>query len=109
MPTTASLTTTVRNVSGVTKFFSFLPPHGRTLAAGETLLVDGDLRDRLARHKRKFTALNNALVNGKLALVDTPDEHYYDNVFDVTKVLDIDSLQVVLKDPSWGTYSSSES
>lgn len=57
------LYTTVLNISGREAVFSFLPPHGKRMAANEQLTVAGNLIDRLASltSNRKFLALERAL------------------------------------------------
>ena len=79
MPNTGTdLYTTVKNVSGVTKVFSFLGVHGRTLAAGATATFRGNLITRLAAdntNRRKFAALERALINGTLQIITTPAQY----------------------------------
>lgn len=107
MATLASLTTTLRNMSGATKRFPFLPPHGVKLADGESFTCDGDIRARLANHPRKFAGLNKALNDGDLVIVESPDEFYYDETKDYTKVIKVVNGAVVIRDPDFGAYSSS--
>jgi hypothetical protein len=40
--------TRITNMSGVSKHFGFIPPHGKTLADGASVELDGDLRTVLA-------------------------------------------------------------
>ena len=107
MATTASLTTTLRNISNKTLSFGFIPPHGRRLTPGQSISIDGDIRSLLADNPRKFAALNDALLDGLIALVDTPDEHFFDPTLDITQVLKVDNSVVSVQNPSWGLYSSS--
>lgn len=103
----ACLETKVRNVSGKTLSFGYLPPHGRRLAAGEELSFFGNLVDLLSRNKRKRSALVRDLEAGRLVIVETPSQHYFDLTDDVTKVLGVDAGAVEVNDPCWGEYSSS--
>lgn len=66
--------TVVTNTSGVAMAFSFLPPHGQTLAIGEALSIPGDFAHKLALipRKRKFRALETAVANGKLEITSRP-------------------------------------
>jgi hypothetical protein len=80
------LYTTVRNTSGHEAVFSFIPPHGRRMAADEQLTVAGNLVDRLAKltSNRNFKALERALQSGALAIVATPMTFVYDEAGDAT-------------------------
>ena len=74
---TQCLTTIVRNTSGVTKTFGFLPPHGVTLLPGEEFNIFGDLSLALTRGNRRnghrnLAAFEKALQDGDLALEQTP-------------------------------------
>lgn len=46
--------TRVTNHSGASQFFGFLPPHGKTLAAAEEVIVEGDLRTLLASGRGRY-------------------------------------------------------
>lgn len=110
MATYDSLQTKVRNTSGKTLAFSYLPPHGKSLADGEEATFDGDLLALLSsnpRFKRKLAAFKADLASGRLALVNTPAPHAFDATLDITKVIGVDNGAVVATNPSWGTYSSS--
>jgi hypothetical protein len=73
--------TTVQNVSGATKFFGFLPPHGLTLDNAETVTFDGDLRTILGagggggryNRKREITALQEACDAGEICLTEVAE------------------------------------
>jgi hypothetical protein len=47
--------TIITNVCGKTRFFGFLPPHGRTLTANQAVTFDGDLRTVLASGRNRFS------------------------------------------------------
>lgn len=65
--------TVVRNASGGTKTFGFLPPHGRALADGAELSVAGDLIDQLQKRGNRFIDAFNAAVDaGDLVVVSLP-------------------------------------
>lgn len=102
-------TTKVRNLTGKTAFFGFLPPRGKRLKAGETYVFDGDLRQFYASitKKRYRTSLLNALKNRHLAIESTPSQHVYDATLDVTKILTVVNGSLVIADPCTGAYSSS--
>jgi hypothetical protein len=46
--------TTVENTSGAERFFGYLPPHGKKLAAGASETLDGDLRSALAAGRNRY-------------------------------------------------------
>lgn len=58
--------TYVKNISGSTIFVSFLPPHGKSLTANQTVTFEGNLFNYWPRatQKRWRTAYDNAVANG---------------------------------------------
>ena len=46
--------TQVENTSGASRFFGYLPPHGRALANSEEVVFDGDLRSALAAGRNRY-------------------------------------------------------
>jgi hypothetical protein len=103
------LQTKVRNMSGKEAFFGFLPPHGKRLSSGEEYTFFGSPEALLASvtKKRQRTAMQNALVSGKVVIVSTPAVHAYDATRDVTKTIGVTNGSVTVSDPCWGDYSSS--
>jgi hypothetical protein len=89
MASTSDLYTTVKNVSGVTRVFGFLGPHGRELANNATYTVPGDLVGQLGamRSRRKFQALERALLNGDLEIVKSPSVYLLSESGGVTREL----------------------
>lgn len=106
---TTDFYTTVRNMSGRTRVFSFLPPHGKTLADGEEYSFPGRLSDYYTAPAKQWQYLKalEAISPTNLAIVKEPAVHCYDATKDVTKVLGVDNATVTAADPSWGAYSSS--
>lgn len=71
------LYSTVRNDSGVSKVFSFLPPHGRRLAANEEFTVFGDIKQAIIKHdrleaRRAIIAFERAIQRGDMTILNTP-------------------------------------
>jgi hypothetical protein len=68
------LYTTVKNVSGAEAVFGFLGLHGKRLADNATFTVPGDLVARLGnqRSQRQFKALEKALEQGDLVILNSP-------------------------------------
>jgi len=46
--------TRLKNVSGREMYFDFLPPHGKTLAAGESVTLTGDLSTILSADEGQY-------------------------------------------------------
>ncbi len=92
---TNCLYSTVKNVSGTTKIFGFLPPHGRELADDEEFTVFGDIRQALGGNqggersvqKRAHDAFDAAIANGDLIIVNSPSVILEDTVTNVTQML----------------------
>ena len=106
----ACLVSTVKNTSGVEKFFGFLPPHGRRLAADEELNVFGDLRESInrgdrygARNMNSFLA---ALDRGDLEITSTPAPIAYDETLGNSQLVSIDNGAFSLAAPCWETSLS---
>lgn len=64
----SDVVTVVTNISDSTIVMGFLPPHGKTLEANESVTVQGDLVASLLAgggrsHKRKVDAFNSAITN----------------------------------------------
>ena len=109
---TTCLYSTVKNVSGVTMNFSFLPPHGRELEADEEFSVLGDITNAVVRNqrstsKRYLDALLNSLngaTNGgdpTLQLIKTPNPILWNEDAEESKMVDIhnDPSALGLADP----------
>lgn len=69
----------VKNTSGRSMFFSFLPPHGRRLAAAEEHWVHGDINTMVAGMSRRHqVAFKKAIDMGVLQLMSTPNPRLVD-------------------------------
>ena len=102
------LYSTVRNVSGVTKRFPFLPPHGRQLLANEEASFFGDIREAVIRShrnsgRRNQVALQVCLTSNPplLEIVHTPNPILEDQVSGGTLMLELRNGQLVSVDPCW--------
>ena len=106
---TDCLYSTVKNVSGVTKIFGFLPPHGRELANNEEFTVFGDIRNALGGNqggersvqKRAHDAFDAAVANGDLVIINSPSVLLQDTVTDLTKMLVRANGTLSSVDPCW--------
>ncbi len=109
---TTCLYSTVKNISGGTMIFGFLPPHGRELENNETFTVFGDIRQNLGGnrgpersvHRRDNTAFEAAIESGKLELLNTPAQILKDTVTGNPQMFVLTSGTLTTNDPCW--YSS---
>jgi hypothetical protein len=95
MPASTSfLYTTLKNVSGTTKRFTFLPPHGRILTADQEITLLGQPAEAITRGKgrgqRHLEAFERSLLNGDLTIINTPNPVLYDPTLDETAILVLD-------------------
>jgi hypothetical protein len=72
MAYSTDLVTRVKNKSGNSRFFAYLGPMGKTLAANATYDFPGDLRSMLGSDTRKLDAFNADLIAGRLTVLSTP-------------------------------------
>jgi hypothetical protein len=92
----SKIQTTVTNTTSNSLVFGFLPPHGRTLAAGESLTIDGDIQDYFRTGggrtwQRKKTAFDNAITS-KFLRVDVDHLHIAYCAADSSTVLAVGDL-----------------
>lgn len=101
----AVFTTTVKNTSGKTKRFSFLPPHGRMLANNETVTFVGDMISALyspdKSTKRQIAALERALLNNEIEILHGPAPVLYDAGATQTKAVLLHNGTLTMVAPSW--------
>lgn len=72
MPTTNDLYTTVKNTSGVEKFFGYIGVHGATLANNEVRRIFGAINTQKGWNSRRQAALEADLLSGNLTILSTP-------------------------------------
>jgi hypothetical protein len=74
----ACLYTKVRNISGATRYFDYLPPHGRRLAADEEMSIPSELLPWMNRggiNMRKLRGFASDLEDCQIAVLQTPEQH----------------------------------
>jgi len=107
---TSCLYSTVKNISGTSKIFGFLPPHGRTLAVDEEFTVFGDVRQGLGGNRgsdrsvsrRDNTAFEAAIEAGDLEILSTPSPILLDaGLGSIPKMLQLDGGVLSTVDPCW--------
>jgi len=103
--------TTVKNTSGATKHFGFLPPHGRTLEDDEELHIFGELQSaclRVVDSQRVQDALNNAVDSGDLEIKSSPCLVVYD-IADLTSYrIGSDNATFDVQAPRWDSFNPYE-
>lgn len=69
-----ALNTTIRNTSGATAFFGFLPPHGKRLANNADYVFYGSPENfwASATRKRQRISLTTALDAGDITIISDP-------------------------------------
>lgn len=82
-PTTnvSDIQTVVTNVSGSTKYFGFLPYHGKSLANGASFTWTGDIVNSFKLNKRKLTGFNNAITSGYIRVQRNVRKIIYGKVY----------------------------
>ena len=93
---TGCLNSIVKNISDKTLFFSFLPPQGVQLTAGEEYEMPGDVIAAIRADKNgadgdlHVAAFQNAIADGVMAIVKQPNPIIYDADAEVTTMVDYD-------------------
>lgn len=103
------LYSTVKNISGGSMVFGFLPPHGRELANNEEYTVFGDIRMLIGSNagaeastrRRSQLAFEAALEAGYLEVLNTPAPIAYDATTEEPKMIKVDNGAIVIADPCW--------
>lgn len=103
------INTKVRNMSGHSAVFGFLPPHGKKLEAGEEYTFFGSVENLLSRitSGRKRAGFTAAVQSGDLVVVSGPTPILYDATLDVSKTIQLADGTFSPVDPFGVPYSSS--
>jgi hypothetical protein len=72
MATTADLYTTLKNISGASRFFGYIGRHGKTLASNAEVTVFGSVIHAFGYNRRKQESLERDLLAGKVTILQTP-------------------------------------
>lgn len=94
------LYSTVKNISGSTMRFGFLPPHGVQLTDNEEYTVFGNILDRLTEARTRV-AFAGALDSGLIEIVSTPAPILVDQNTYASRMLRIRNGVVGTDDPCW--------
>jgi hypothetical protein len=104
------LYSTLKNISGGTTKFPFVPPHGVELDADEEVTVFGDIREAVNRGDRSgrinMDSLKAALQEQWIEIRNTPAPILTDLTSDANKMLTLDDGSLAVADPCWETSVS---
>jgi hypothetical protein len=111
---TTCLYSTVKNLSGAQKLFSFLPPHGRTLQNLQEFTVFGDITEAIIRHGRdggraNILALERAMARGDMVITKSKAPILKDvtnAVVDKTYMIQLHGTTLVAVPPCWTSSAS---
>jgi hypothetical protein len=110
--------TVVKNVTGESRFFSYLGAHGVTLAADEEFSVLGSLPDHVQRGQygdRGGSQWTDALLSDlgenadnetRLEIVSTPSPILYDPTLAESQMVVLDNGTLDLFDPCWASAAA---
>ncbi len=107
------LFSTVKNISGAARTFSFLPPHGRKLAANEEFSMLGEVTEAVVRmdrvtSQRQLNALAASIAAGNLAILQTPSPILQSVNGTISKMIQLSAGgQLVAVDPCFHSASFS--
>ena len=107
------LYSTVKNISGGTKKFGFLPPHGKELDDDEEYTVFGNVLDAIANgfdracSKRSITSFEDAIDDRALEITATPSPILKDSVLtNRSFMLVVAGEDLGVDDPCWESVAS---
>lgn len=112
MYNTAGLFTTIKCLVAGT--YTFLPPHGKKMAVGDTLTVQGDITDGITRGDRRgseahLNGLVNAIGKRQLTIVSTPSVVLLDSQTGDSDILVLHSGSLTVYEPTWqSSYSPAD-
>lgn len=96
--------TVVRNTSGGTRFFGYLPKFGAKLAAGADFVYTGDLMAWIGNKTRYADQFEKDLHAGNLTIIQLPASVVFDATATRVRVLGVNSGTVTVGDPADGSY-----
>lgn len=101
------LYSTVKNISGGTLKFGFLPPHGRELADDGEFTVFGSVLDCVANgfdratSQRQIAGFERAIDQAKIEIVNTPTPILKDVTLGDGFMIVLDNGSLSVDDPCW--------
>lgn len=107
---TTCMYSVIRNVSGGTKNFPWIPPHGRELAANAEVSIFGSILEAVNRGDRfgpePMDSLEAAVERGDIEIRTLPKPILMDELLDDVKVISLVNDALVLEDPCWESLSA---
>ena len=105
---TSCLYSTVKNISGGTKTFGFLPPHGKSLLNNTEFNTMGNIIDAVANgfdracSRRSLLAFEQAIDDQQLEITSTPSPILKDSVLTTRSFMIVCANEVLgADDPCW--------
>lgn len=98
--TAAGFETTVVNTAGSAKYFSWLPPFGRTLADAEEFSYAGTVQDWLQGRQKLAASFNHAIAEGWVEIKSSPSPIIHDGTTGLSKELTITDDQMYMAQPA---------
>jgi len=97
--------TTLRNISGVSKFFDFTSEHGDTIAAGADINIPGNIFTMWMNDSLKQASLLYAINNNLIEVIRTPIVLGFDTSLGAVRKLAFASGDVSSAVPDYGSYT----
>lgn len=101
--------TVLRNTSGSTQYFGYIPPYGVSLTNGQDVEVPGNIFDYFAdpKHKVKRAAFDADVTAANITVLQLPSPRLWDATIGRVSELTIDNGSVVVVDAYEGSYGGS--
>lgn len=99
------LYSTVKNTSGVSRTFGFLPPHGVNLNPSEEYTVFGSILTCMVKRQDQI-AFAAAIDRGDITIINTPNPILLDTGNGTTKMLQLHNNTLSAVNPCWDTSDS---
>lgn len=99
--------TTLRNISGVTKYFDFIGERGTTLTSGQDVNINGNIWSMFENDTIKMAAMLYAINNNLIEVIRTPIVLGYDVSLTAVRKLSFASGDVASANPEYGSYTGS--
>jgi hypothetical protein len=96
-----ALVSTIKNISASREYYDFLPPSGGYMEPAAELEFFGDLNDWIRQGPEHRAALEYALAQGKLSLVNSTGLLIKDTVTGATREVSLASGTLTTVVPAW--------
>lgn len=99
--------TTLRNISGVRKYFDFIGERGTTLDDAEDVHINGNIWSMWTADTIRTAALMYAVTNNLIEVIETPIVLGFDPTLGAVRKLGFDDTDVESQVPDYGSYTGS--